>query len=44
MALTAREKDILRLSVAGTSDYRIARLLKTYTPTVTRPCGDFHDP
>lgn len=36
MALTEREKEILRLSVDGLSDYRIARKLKKDTPNVTR--------
>jgi DNA-binding CsgD family transcriptional regulator len=36
LALTEREKDILRLSTAGTSDYRIARKLKMDTSNVYR--------
>ena len=36
MALTEREKAILRLKVNGVSDYRIARKLKMETPNVTR--------
>ena len=36
MALTEREKDILRLSSKGASDYRIARKLKMDTTNVTR--------
>ncbi|MCL5950082.1 MAG: LuxR C-terminal-related transcriptional regulator [Candidatus Bathyarchaeota archaeon] len=36
MALTEREKAILRLKVDGVSDYRIARKLKMETPNVTR--------
>ncbi|MCW4029471.1 MAG: LuxR C-terminal-related transcriptional regulator [Candidatus Bathyarchaeota archaeon] len=36
MALTEREKAILRLNVDGLSDYRIARKLKVETPNVTR--------
>lgn len=36
MALTDREKAILRLKADGVSDYRIARKLKMETPNVTR--------
>jgi transcriptional regulator len=36
MALTEREKAILRLKAEGVSDYRIARKLKMETPNVTR--------
>ena len=36
MALTEREKAILRLKADGISDYRIARKLKMETPNVTR--------
>jgi len=36
MALTEREKEILRLKVAGLSDYKIARKLRMETPNVTR--------
>jgi DNA-binding NarL/FixJ family response regulator len=36
MALTEREKAILRLKTEGVSDYRIARKLKMETPNVTR--------
>jgi transcriptional regulator len=36
MALTEREKAILRLKADGVSDYRIARKLKMETPNVTR--------
>ncbi len=36
MALTEREKAILRLRAEGVSDYRIARKLKMETPNVTR--------
>ncbi len=36
MALTEREKAILRLKAEGVSDYRIARRLKMETPNVTR--------
>ena len=36
MALTDREKAILRLKAEGISDYRIARKLKVETPNVTR--------
>lgn len=36
MALTEREKEILRLKAEGVSDYRIARKLKMETPNVTR--------
>ena len=36
MALTRREKEILRLSKLGYSDYRIARKLRTHPPTVMR--------
>lgn len=36
MALTEREKAILRLKAEGISDYRIARKLKMETPNVTR--------
>ena len=36
MALTDREKVILRLKAEGVSDYRIARKLKMDTPNVTR--------
>ncbi len=35
MALTEREKAILRLKAEGVSDYRIARKLKMETPNVT---------
>ena len=36
MALTEREREILRLKAKGMSDYRIARKLKMETPNVTR--------
>ncbi len=36
MALTEREKAILRLSAKGDSDYRIAKKLSSYTRTVAR--------
>lgn len=36
MALTEREKAILRLKAEGISDYKIARKLKMETPNVTR--------
>jgi transcriptional regulator len=36
MALTEREKTILRLKAERISDYRIARKLKIETPNVTR--------
>lgn len=36
MALTEREKAILRLKAEGVSDYKIARKLKMETPNVTR--------
>lgn len=36
MALTEREKAILRLKTEGISDYKIARKLKMETPNVTR--------
>ncbi len=36
MALTEREKAILRLKADGVSDYRIARKLRIETPNVTR--------
>jgi transcriptional regulator len=36
MALTERERAILRLKAEGVSDYRIARKLKMETPNVTR--------
>jgi DNA-binding NarL/FixJ family response regulator len=36
LALTEREKAILRLKADGVSDYRIARKLKMETPNVTR--------
>jgi DNA-binding NarL/FixJ family response regulator len=36
LALTRREKEILRLSKLGYSDYRIARKLRTHPPTVMR--------
>ena len=36
MALTDREKAILRLKAKGMSDYRIARKLKIETPNVAR--------
>jgi transcriptional regulator len=36
MALTEREKAILRLKADGVSDYKIARKLKMETPNVTR--------
>jgi DNA-binding NarL/FixJ family response regulator len=36
MALTEREKAILRLKAEGISDYRIARKLKIEAPNVTR--------
>jgi DNA-binding NarL/FixJ family response regulator len=35
MALTEREKTILRLKAEGVSDYTIARKLKVETPNVT---------
>jgi DNA-binding NarL/FixJ family response regulator len=36
MALTERERQILRLKAAGASDYMIARKLRMETPNVTR--------
>jgi transcriptional regulator len=36
MALTEREKAILRLKADGVSDYKIARKLRMETPNVTR--------
>jgi DNA-binding NarL/FixJ family response regulator len=36
MALTEREKAILRLKAEGASDYKIAHQLKMETPNVTR--------
>jgi DNA-binding NarL/FixJ family response regulator len=36
MALTEREKAILRLKAEGVSDYTIARKLRIETPNVTR--------
>jgi DNA-binding NarL/FixJ family response regulator len=36
LALTEREKAILRLKADGVSDYKIARKLKMETPNVTR--------
>jgi len=36
MALTERERKILRLHAEGFSDYRIAKKLKMETPNVTR--------
>ena len=36
MALTERERQILRLHAEGLSDYRIAKKLKMETPNVTR--------
>jgi transcriptional regulator len=36
LALTEREKAILRLKAEGVSDYRIARKLRMETPNVTR--------
>ncbi|MGD6853330.1 MAG: LuxR C-terminal-related transcriptional regulator [Candidatus Bathyarchaeia archaeon] len=36
MALTEREKAILRLKAEGVSDYKIARKLRMETPNVTR--------
>jgi DNA-binding NarL/FixJ family response regulator len=36
VALTERERHILRLNADGLSDYRIARKLKMETPNVTR--------
>ena len=36
MALTERERQILRLNAEGLSDYRIARKLKIETPNVYR--------
>ena len=36
MALTEREKAILRLKAEGVSDYKIACKLKMETPNVTR--------
>jgi DNA-binding NarL/FixJ family response regulator len=36
MALTERERQILRLHTDGLSDYRIARKLNMETPNVTR--------
>jgi DNA-binding CsgD family transcriptional regulator len=35
MALTDRERQILRLKAEGVSDYKIARKLKIETPNVT---------
>jgi transcriptional regulator len=36
VALTEREKAILRLKANGATDYKIARKLKMETPNVTR--------
>jgi DNA-binding CsgD family transcriptional regulator len=36
LALTEREREILRLGSYGFSDYRIAKKLKMETPNVTR--------
>jgi DNA-binding NarL/FixJ family response regulator len=36
MALTEREREILRLSAGGMNDYRIARRLHSYTNSVKR--------
>ncbi len=36
MALTERERQILRLHKEGLSDYRIAKQLRMETPNVTR--------
>ncbi|XHH09461.1 MAG: LuxR C-terminal-related transcriptional regulator [Candidatus Bathyarchaeia archaeon] len=36
MALTERERQILRLNAEGLSDYRIAKKLKMETPNVYR--------
>jgi transcriptional regulator len=36
MALTERERQILRLHSEGLNDYRIAKKLKMETPNVTR--------
>ena len=36
MALTIREKEILRLKAEGLTDYKIAHKLKIETPNVTR--------
>lgn len=36
MALTERERQILRLHKEGLSDYRIAKKLRMETPNVTR--------
>ncbi|NLB74865.1 MAG: hypothetical protein GX799_00140 [Crenarchaeota archaeon] len=36
MALTGRERKILRLHADGLNDYRIAKKLKMETPNVTR--------
>ncbi|MGD6809867.1 MAG: LuxR C-terminal-related transcriptional regulator [Candidatus Bathyarchaeia archaeon] len=36
MALTERERQILRLHAAGLSDYQIAKKLKIETPNVFR--------
>lgn len=36
MALTERERQILRLHAEGLSDYRIAQKLKLETPNVSR--------
>ena len=34
--LTAREREILRLSAKGLTDYRIARKLRVEAPNITR--------
>ena len=36
MALTDRERQVLRLHYEGLNDYRIAKMLKIETPNVTR--------
>jgi DNA-binding NarL/FixJ family response regulator len=36
LALTDREKEILKLAAKGYSDYRVARRLRSYPRTVSR--------
>ena len=42
MSLTERERIILQLETQGLSDYKIARKIKSYPPSITRSRQNGH--